>query len=135
MAREEHWSARAHKVEELTAVRAAESQVNSIAIVDETVLALRDNIRAIVDTMSGRNLDAVETDKLLQALSSHATALDKAVRARELLTGGPDSRASIDLASLIAARVQTQTVNPAQTSESVGNGRVAEGPAAPTETG
>jgi len=102
--REDYHGAKIAATAELLAVRNAEQTVNSLSIVDETILGLRDTIRAVIDEVASRPLSAMETERLVSVFPSLATALDKVTRARELLTGGADSRSQVDLASLILSR-------------------------------
>ena len=101
-ARERYWGEIAQRRREQAMQEHTLKGVASLDAIGASISALDSQIREMLAELAVRDIQEVPTTKLLALTASATTALDKAVRARELLTGGADSRQQIDLVGLLA---------------------------------
>jgi len=100
--RREYQDAVASKARALAVNETARHRVGSLEGIETAIDVLSRQLQAMGEGLAGKDWESEDPNSISKASASIATALDKVARCRELLTGGADSRAQVDLATLLA---------------------------------
>ena len=102
LARREYLSAIASRTQGLAIEEASKQQMSSRTAISTAVDLLGSQLKAMAEAFSVKKWESEDPVAIAKASSSIANALDKVTRCNELLNGGPDSRAEVDLSTLLA---------------------------------
>lgn len=102
IARGEYQGAAATKTRALAIERTAGERVSSLDVMETALELASKQLVLMMEGLNSKNWQKEDPISIAKASASIMTAADKVARCKELLTGGVDSRAQIDLATLLA---------------------------------
>ena len=101
--REEYHSATTQAMRVLEATKQAESNIDSLSIIEVQIKDMRTISLEIVKALAEKGVKNLQSKEMVEALTKLANAQEKGIRLHSFLRGGPDSRASLSFADFANA--------------------------------